>query len=485
MNAIGIDLGTTNSVACILRNGQFEFLKFSGKDILPSAVLYDDGNILVGDKAKRKSKLNAEHFISSAKTFMGDRKHKWKIDNREFTATDVAAEVLREIYKAARNFFGNDEPIQAVITTPAQFSATQNGETKIAGENAGFTVKQILAEPIAAAMAYVFENPKPNEKIYVVDLGGGTFDVALLETAGQNKYETLFKDGNRALGGDNFDQAVVNLIMNAVKKINGVDLSTAEKSKLKETQYKKTLQKIYLTAEKVKCALSTSEIEKVDIDNLFPYGDGYFDLHTSITREDFLKEAAPYVKEVEKVIRRSFENTEYNVKDVDRIILVGGSANMPFVRKCVKKLFDKDPYSNIDLSKLVAMGAAILADDELGNGIELHDKIAHSFGIKVIGERLSIVLKKDEQYPCYHNELFETVADNQKNILFKVYEGEDTEDLSNDRYIGEFWLKNIELAPAGKKVDVRFEFDESCILHVTAEDPVTKSFEEIYLNPYG
>ena len=485
MNTIGIDLGTTNSVACILRNGQFEFLKFSGKDILPSAILYDDGEIKVGEKAKRKAKLNAEHFISSAKTFMGDQQHKWKIDNREFTATDVAAEVLKEIYKSARKFFGNDEPIQAVITTPAQFSAIQNGETKIAGEKAGFIVKQILAEPIAAAMAYASENPKPHEKIYVVDLGGGTFDVALLETTEQNKYETLFKDGNRSLGGDNFDQAVVNLMINAVKKIIGADLSTVEKSKLNERQYKKTLQKIYIEAEKVKCTLSTSEVEKVDIENLFPYEDGYFDLHTSITREDFLKEAAPYVKEVENVIRRSFENTEYDVKDVDRIILVGGSANMPFVRECVKKLFDKEPYANMDLSKLVAMGAAILADDELGNGIELHDKIAHSFGIKIIGERLAIVLKKDEEYPCYRNDFFETVKDNQKSILFKVYEGEDTEDLSNDRYIGEFWLKDIEPAPAGKKVDVRFEFDKSCILHVTAEDPVTKSFEEIYLNPYS
>ena len=483
MNSIGIDLGTTNSVACTIRHGRFEYLNFSGKDLLPSAILFNSGKLLVGSAAKRRSKLNADHFISSAKTYMGDHSHTWNIDGRIFTPTDVASEVLKEIYKTAKKFFGNDEPIVAVITTPAQFSFDQNKETKIAGENAGFVVKQILAEPVAAAMAYAFENAKPKEKIYVLDLGGGTFDVALLESTGRNGYQTLMKGGNRSLGGDNFDQSVVNLMMSEIRKSIGVDLSKLEKSGLSAGEYAKTLQKLYSEAEKVKCALSNSENEKVDLTNVMPYKNGFYDLHMSISRHAFLNEAEEYVREIENVIRRSFENTDYSAEDVDRVILVGGSANMPFVRECVQKFFHKEPYAHMDLSKLVAMGAAILSDAELGNGIDLHDIIAHSFGLEIIGNRMSIMLKQNEEYPCQFTDTFYTVHDYQEAVDIMAYEGEDTEDVSQNRYIGGFTLDNIERAPAGKEIVVRFEFDESCILHIMAKDPKTEIFKEVELDP--
>ena len=484
MNSIGIDLGTTNSVACTILNGRFEYLKFSGKDLLPSAILYDNGKITVGAAAKRKSKLNAEHFISSAKTHMGDRSHTWTIDGRTFTSTDVAAEVLKEIYKAAQKFFGNNEEIQAVITTPAQFSFVQNEETKKAGEMAGFKVKQILEEPVAAAMAYAFENTQPQEKIYVVDLGGGTFDVALLESRGKNFYKTLMKGGNRSLGGDNFDKAVVNLMMSELRKTIGVDLSTKEKSGLNANEYAKTLQKLYTEAEKIKCALSSSESEQVDIVNLFPYQDGLYDLHMTITREAFLKEAAPYVREIESVIKRSFEDTEFSEEDVDRVILVGGSANMPFVRDCAQKLFNKEPYSNMDLSKLVAMGAAIIADDELSNGIEQHNIISHSMGIELIYSRMEKMLKQNEEYPCENTQIFYTVSDYQESVQISVYEGENTEDVLQNRYIGGFILNDIERAPKGKEIEVRFRFDESSILHVMAKDPKRPGvYKEVELDP--
>lgn len=483
MNSIGIDLGTTNSVACTIRHGRFEYLNFSGKDLLPSAILFNDGKLLVGSSAKRRSKLNADHFISSAKTYMGDHSHTWNIDGRIFTPTDVATEVLKEIYKTAKKFFGNDEPIEAVITTPAQFSFDQNKETKIAGENAGFVVKQILAEPVAAAMAYAFENAKPKEKIYVLDLGGGTFDVALLESTGRNGYKTLMKGGNRSLGGDNFDQSVVNLMMSEIRKSIGVDLSKLEKSGLSAGEYSKTLQKLYSEAEKIKCALSNSEDEKVDLANVMPYKNGFYDLHMSISRRAFLNEAEEHVREIENVIRRSFENIDYSAEDVDRVILVGGSANMPFVRECVQKFFHKEPYAHMDLSKLVAMGAAILSDAELGNGIDLHDIIAHSFGLEIIGNRMSIMLKQNEEYPCEFTNTFYTVYDYQEAVDIMAYEGEDTENVSKNRYIGGFTLDNIERAPAGKEIVVRFEFDESCILHIMAKDPKTEIFKEVELDP--
>ena len=484
MNSIGIDLGTTNSVACTILNGRFEYLKFSGKDLLPSAILYDKGKITVGAAAKRKSKLNADHFISSAKTYMGDHTHTWTIDGKIFTPTDVAAEVLKEIYKAAQKFFGNDEDIQAVITIPAQFSFDQIAETKKAGETAGFKVKQILAEPVAAAMAYSFENTKPQEKIYVVDLGGGTFDVALLESREKNYYKTLMKGGNRALGGDDFDKAVVNLMMSEIRKTIGVDLSTEEKSKLSKNEYAKTLQKLYIEAEKIKCALSNSESEQIDIVNLFPYKNGLYDFHMTIGRKAFLNEAAAQVREIENVIRRSFEDTDFSEEDVDRVILVGGSANMPFVRECVRKLFNKEPYSNMELSKLVAMGAAILADEELGNGIEQHDIISHSLGIELHGNIMEKMLKQNDEYPCEHTQTFYTVYDYQDSVAINAYEGENTEDAQANRYIGGFVLEDIERAPAGKEIEVRFRFDESCILHVMAKDPKRPGvYKEIDLDP--
>ena len=483
MNSIGIDLGTTNSVACTVRHGQFEFLTFSGKDLLPSAILVKDGKIIVGAAAKRRSVLSADHFICSAKTYMGDRSYTREIDGRSFNATDVAAEVLKEIYKTAQKFFGNKDDIEAVITVPAQFSFDQIEETKKAGEIAGFKVKQILAEPVAAAMAYAFDNNE-HEKIYVVDLGGGTFDVALLESKGRNYYKTLMKDGNRSLGGDNFDKAVEDLMMSEIRKTIGVDLSKFENSGLNANEYSKTLQKLRTEAEKIKCALSNSESEPVDIVNLCPYKGSFYDLHMTITREAFLRGAAAHVREIENVIRRSFEDTDFSEEDVDRVILVGGSANMPFVRDCVRKLFNKEPYANMDLSKLVAMGAAIRADDELGNGIELHDIIAHSFGIELIGNRMEKMLKQNDEYPCERTETFYTTYDYQEAVDIRAYEGENTEEADKNRYIGGFVLENIERAPAGKEIVVRFYFDESCILHVWAKDPKRPNIEkEIDLDP--
>ncbi len=484
MNSVGIDLGTTNSVACTIQNGEFKYLKFSGKDLLPSAIMYDNGKITVGARAKRNSELKAEHFISSAKTYMGNISRKWNIDGRIFTPTDVAAEVLKEIYKAAQKFFGNDEEIQAVITVPAQFSFDQIAETKKAGEMAGFKVKQILEEPVSAAMAYAFDNTRPQEKIYVVDLGGGTFDVALLEARGKNYYKTLLKGGNRSLGGDDFDKAIVNLIMSELRKTIGVDLSARVKSGLSANEYAKTLQKIYTEAEKIKCALSSSEKEQVDIVNLFPYKNGLYDLHMTITRKEFLEEAVSQVHEIENVIRSSFEDTKFSEEDVDRVILVGGSANMPFVRDCVRKLFNKEPYANKDLSKLVATGAAILADEQWSKGIEQHNIISHSLGVELLGNRMGKMLKQNDEYPCEKTRTFYTVSDYQESVNIRAYEGENTEDVTKNRYLGGFILDGIERAPARKEIEVRFRFDESCILHVMAKDPKRPDvLKEIELDP--
>ncbi len=481
MNSIGIDLGTTNSVACTIRHGKYKFLQFYGEDLLKSVILYRDGKITVGKAAKRQAVLYPENFISSSKTYMGSSQT-WNIDGRRFTPTDVAAEILKEIYKAAQNFFDNAEKIEAVITVPEQFSAKQREETKKAGERAGFIVKKILTEPVAAAVAYAFENPKPNEKIYVADLGGGTFDVALLESRGGNSYRTLIQDGNRKLGGNDFDKAIVNLMMREVRITVGVNLSALANSGLSAAEYNSTLQKLYTEAEKVKIALSTSESEQVDIVNLFPYQDDFYNLQMTITRQDFLDKAAILVNEIRHIIKNSFKGKNFSAANVDRVILVGGSSNMPCVQDYVEKFFNKQPYADMDPSKLVAMGAAILADGESGKGIQQHDIISHSLGIRIKNDRMRIMLPQNTEYPCKYKHIFKTSSDNQESVPIDICEGEDTENFYNNIQIGGFKLEGIAIARRGKEIEVSFSLDENGILHVRAKDPTFGVKKEIEIN---
>lgn len=476
MNSIGIDLGTTNSVACTIKDGQFRYLQFRHKDLLPSTLLYKDGKITVGETAKKKAKIYPDNYIASAKTYMGNDEKKWNIEDRTFTPTDVAAEVLSEIYKAAKEFFGNDEKIQAVITTPAYFSSKQNGATAEAGKRAGFEVKQIIGEPVAAALAYASEGMKKAEKLYVIDLGGGTFDVTMLEVLSQNEYRTIMKDGDNHLGGDDFDQAIEEILESRIRQDIGVDLSSQEASGLKPEVYGRAKQKLLQESEKVKCMLSDAEAEQCSIVNLFPYRDGSYDLDTEITREEFMSEASKLVRHVKEIIRRSMEQGGYSVDDIDRVILVGGSANMPFVRQFVEEYFHKEPYADKDLSKLVAMGAAIKADADRGDTIILHDIVAHSLGIEVINDKFSIILPKGKEYPCENTENYTTTCDYQESVTIAVYEGEDTENIHNDEFFDKFLLQDIQKAPAGvPQIKVTFSFDESCILHVTAKDTHTGS----------
>ena len=475
MNYLGIDLGTTNSVGCTLENGKFAYLDFRGCDLLPSAILYKDGKVTVGMPATRRSEVNPQNYISSAKTFIGDNEHIWQIDDRIFTPTDVATEVLNTIYRTAKKHFGNEDPIQVVITAPAYFSSKQIEETKHAGEAAGFLVKQVLAEPVAAALAYAFDDYKTQEKIYVVDLGGGTFDVSLLQMDGVNEFSTLMKAGDAHLGGDDFDKAVMEIMLRQIRLNVGVNLDSLEESGLKPEEYGKAMQKLKQEAERRKQELSSSETTEVALVNLFPYKGNFFDFNMEITRMDFLEEAALTIKKVENIIKHSFDNINCTREEVDRVILVGGSARMPFVRDFVKNYFGKEPYADKDLAKLVAMGAALLANDE-SDTITLHDIIAHSLGIEIVGKQMKIILEKDNVYPIERTEQFTTVYDYQESVDIEVYEGEDTKNVETNAYFGGFELPGIEKAKAGQpKIEVTFSYDESCILHVTARDMNTNA----------
>ena len=474
MNHIGIDLGTTNSVACTMKDGRFAFLDFRRTDLLPSVMMYQNGKVTVGEPAKRKREIFPKNYISSAKTHMGEQTEDGKlkpvavIEGRSFTATDVATEVLSEIYRAAKKFFGNEEPIEAVITTPAYFDSVQNRETQRAGEAAGFQIKQILAEPVAAALAYAMDDCHPGEKIFVVDLGGGTFDVTLLETKGSSQFDVIWKAGDNHLGGDDFDNAILEIMYRDIRLNTGIDVSEQGSSGLSDEEYGKMLQKLRREAERCKCELSSSESVEASIINLFPYRGGHYDLSMSFTRQDFLDSASLAVNKVKSTIRHFFDSIDTTKDEVDRVILVGGSARMPFVRE--------EPYADKDLAKLVAMGAAIKADDE-NDTIVLHDRITSSLGIELVNDRFSILLPKGKPYPCDNldvpqkDRIYTTVCNYQEKIDIEVYVGEDTENVHNNRRYGGFTLSNIERAPAGvPQIEVIFSFDRSQILHVAARD---------------
>ncbi len=475
---VGIDLGTTNSVCCRIENGQFKFLKFGSRELLPSALMYKDGKITVGEKARRKAVINPENYIESSKTFMGDSKKFWNIDDRNFTPTETAAEILREIRSECVNLLG-DEDINAVITVPAYFTSNQIDETKKAGEAAGFKVKRIISEPIAAAVAYGFEENE-DQMLYVVDIGGGTFDVSILKVKGRN-FSSIGIGGDKKLGGDDFDNILMDIFFSAIRKSAGVDLSSLDKSGLSLEEYYPAKQKLRIEAEKCKIELSSAENYEVEIPELFKNVVGPFNFSFKISRSEFEEASKQLFNKIKKGIKDLIELVKYKPDKIDKVILVGGTAYIPMIRNFVRDFFGKEPYSDKDLAKLVAMGAALIADDQ-ENKITVRDIISHSLGIKIVGNKFEKILYRGDQYPVEKTKTFTTEADHQKIVNVEVYEGEDTDNVYANEYYGNFTHDKIENAKAGvPKIDVTFNFDKNRILSITAADRSSGSSKNIKL----
>ncbi|MBF0232361.1 MAG: Hsp70 family protein [Desulfamplus sp.] len=486
--SVGIDLGTTNSLCCSLIDGEFKFLSFrGGSQLLPSSLLYYDGKMTVGDMARKKSVLYSENYISSSKTFIGDSTKKWVLDDRHFNATDVATEVLSYIKKEIEkqfNFksesgseFESNKKISAVITVPAYFTANQIDETKKAGEQSGFFVKQIIPEPVAAGIAYGFED-NINEKIAVIDIGGGTFDISLLEASG-NSYSTLAIDGDNKLGGNNFDDIILEMCFRQIRKTVGIDLSSFESSRLSKSDYSQAKQRLILEAEHKKIELSSAEKVSIDIPNLFNKNNYVF--HTEISRIQFEDAASPLIKRIERKIENCLrEAAVNNVNNIHKVILVGGTSYIPKIQNCIQDYFNQAPYSDKDLSKLVAMGAAIIADDV--STVEIRDKISHSLGIRLLGGKFYPLLKKNEIYPISVSKVFPYRGKNSENFFLKIYEGED-DCVANNEFYGSLNLKGIADLTAGKpKIQVTFSFNKNRILEIKAKnvasgDQKTKSIQ--------
>jgi len=489
---VGIDLGTTNSVACSLIDGQYRFIPMGSGNgtVLPSVFLYQNGQKTFGALANRKSVIYNENFISSAKTYLGNSEVKWEIDGQRFTPTDVATEILTYMHEQIVKELKaeqNDE-IKAVITVPAYFTANQIDETKKAGEAAGFIVKRIITEPVAAAITYGSELAgDKTERLFVFDLGGGTFDVSVLKVTGtgeNREFNTEYVGGDSKLGGDDFNEVIYELLLAHLRRTEGVNLASAEIAGMDEAKFANVRQKLMVKAEAVKCELSELNESYVQISNLFDHNGTVISLEFTITRDEFQEASQHLINRIKSEVEKTFTDSNLKKHDITKVILVGGSSQLKFVNDYITDFFQLQPYSNIDLSKIVAMGAANLAfnaSSGIGN-VMITDIISHSLGIRVIGGYFSPILAKNSKYPIKQTESYTTVRDYQDVINIEVFEG-DAEYVDNCEYYGNFELTNIEHTRAGiPEILVTFEFDENRILTVTAKDRKTKSEKSITIN---
>lgn len=496
---VGIDLGTTNTLACCRVRGKMKLVRFRGGTMLPS-VMYvekqEDGSIkeIVGKAAKIKGLQDPDNYISSSKTYIGltgANKKTWNCYNREYTPTDVAEKILEEVHKKVRDMYEleKDDIVQAVITIPAYFTSTQSDETKRAGERAGMEILRIITEPVAAALAAAEDI---NGKIFVVDLGGGTFDVSVLDIG--EKYTTLEIGGERKLGGDDFDDMLVNYFLKYIEADLMIDLSTLETSGLDYNNYYIMMSKIRKAAVEMKEELSDSEEYEVDIPALFEYGNNkQYSFSMTLTRDEFNDICRPLFERIIKVIDDVVNKSrKFKIEELKKIFLVGGSCYIPKIQADVEQYFGITTDSEQDRATLVAMGAGKIADawdgftddkdriDPFDDTLE--DIVSHNMGIEILGNNnkreFSCILPKGTVYPCKVMKDYTTIYDYQDSVVVKVYEKTDNDatdflDEDQDSYdlYGSFELLGITPAPAGETmIKVTFDYDKSRTLNVTAED---------------
>ena len=490
---IGIDLGTTNTLACHLKNGKPKLISFGGKNMLPSILAIDEDQILVGKVAKNIWKTNPNNAIRSSKTYMADPKKTWTIGGKTFTPTQVATEILKEVKAKVLKKMGcsADTKISAVITVPAYFTGNQKDETKKAGEAAGLNVIQIITEPMAAAVAAVREL-ELDEKIFVVDLGGGTFDISVLQADQKNHiYRALDIDGDKRLGGDDFDKLLYDYFIKFIQEEVVIDLSNLKKSGLSENEYYSMTGRISDAAEIAKIDLSSADSCKVNVPNLFHYNGKTYDFIYELTREEFENICQPLFDKIISRIKKFIdESDKFKVSEIGAVILAGGSCYIPKVKSEVEKIFKKKADSQLDLDTLVVVGAGIVANssniltgdspNKPGTELKPIDILAHSLGIEVISPDkkkyiLSKILEKGTPYPCESSKIYTTVYDNQTIVPIYIYEAgpdaENIEDIDAHEYYGNVSLQNIPPAPAGvPKIKVTFSYDKNGTVVVAAQD---------------
>ena len=465
---IGIDLGTTNSCVSVLEGGTATVIaNKEGERTTPSVVAFKDGEIIVGAAAKRQVVTNPD-TVSSVKRLMGTSE-KVKANGREYTPEEISAMILSNLKETAESYLG-EKVTKAVITVPAYFNDSQRQATKNAGKIAGLEVERIINEPTAAALAYGLDKQDKTEQILVYDLGGGTFDVSILEI-GDGVFEVKSTSGNNKLGGDDFDNRIVDYLVDTFKKENGVDL----------TSDKMAMQRLKDAAEKAKKDLSGMTSTQISLPFLSQGENGPLHLEVNLTRAKFEELVDDLVESTLEPVRKALKDAKLSASDIDKVLLVGGSTRIPKVQELVKKELGKEPSKGVNPDEVVSMGAAIQGGVLTGevDDIVLLDVTPLSLGIETLGGVCTVLIPRNTTIPTSKSQVFSTAADNQPAVDIHILQGERPMAADN-KTLGNFQLTNIPPAPRGvPQIEVTFDIDANGIVNVKAKDLGTNKEQSI------